>query len=207
MQLSAINSQNFKGNVIAMKDFDRIQQKEAQEIEDTIKLVEALKEAEDRFSHKQDEPDKKSKVGTAVSLLLGAVVLFNIGKKGYNKASETAKYFATLISNNTKVQEMGKAVTEKIATFAQKDNKITSIAQNVAKKVTTAGSTINNKFISKVGAGNLAGGASALAGTYVVAGTDSNDNGVADIAEKGINAYKGAIQNLGVVREIVEALS
>lgn len=207
MQLSAINSQNFKGNANPIKDFDRIQQREAQEIEETIKLLETLKEAEDRFTYKQDEPDKKSKVGTAVSLLLGAVVLFNIGKKSYNKASETVKYFATLISNNTKMQEISRAVTEEIATFAKKDGKIASMVQNLAKKVTDAGSTINKEIISKVGAGNLAGGASALAGTYLVAGTDSNDNGVADIAEKGINAYKGAIQNLGIVREVVEALS
>ncbi len=187
MQINAVSSQSFKGWDSELMNFDV---EKAEQITDALRKLEG-----DRF----ESTEKKSKLQTAFSVVVGALALFLLGRKGFSKISNFA---SNLLQNENTVKYIEKT-KELASNFLNKHGKINS----VVSKIQTAGSTIQDKFINKVGAANLAGGATAIAGTAYVASTDSNENGIADIAEKGVNAYKGAVEKLGVVKTVVDAIA
>lgn len=197
MQLSAVNSQSFKGN--SFKDFEKREKRELKQMEEGLQ---ALRKAQDSLCF-ENEPEKKSTLGTIASVALGAAFLFAIGKKGCNKTQEAVKAITDKTKGSAKIQKFTNGVTKNIAKLTVK-NKMASTLQT---KISQAGSLVNEKVIKKAGLDNLAGAATAIAGTCVVANTDSNGDGVADIGQKGVNAYKGALEGAGFLHQLADIIS
>ena len=67
------------------------------------------------------------------------------------------------------------------------------------------------KTNKKTDAENLITNAAGLTAVAAVApeviSVDGNNDGVSDIAQRNVNAYKNALKNVGIVSEIVEALA
>ena len=98
------------------------------------------------------------------------------------------------------------------------------LTSKVAKseKLTKAASQLNsNPVMAKVGESlkfgaeklkgadkqKLAAGIGATVGAIYIASVDANEDGVSDIAQKGVNAYKGAISKLALINEALKILS
>ena len=62
-------------------------------------------------------------------------------------------------------------------------------------------------FVKKVKPENIFSGVTSVGATAYVSTVDEDGNGVADIAEKGINAYKGALKHIDFVKDLVDMLS
>lgn len=204
--MNAINSINHATSSIrAVKNQNNIAFKGIHEgdlsVYDMENAVKILHSIEDQF----DVKEKKSKLGVAVSIAAGAAVLFGIGKTTYSKAEKMASSFL----NTSLVQKGAKNVGNFVNSFDGKlANSIKDAASKTGKYLGNTKNIINDKLISKLGgSSNVAGIATAAVGSAFVATTDSNNDGVADIAQKGVNAYKAALQRAGVVGELIEALT
>ena len=135
--------------------------------------------------------------------------MFLIGKKGYKKAN---KILSDILSNE-KVKDVAKFASEKASVIISKAKesdamaKVIDGASSIGNKISNAARTIDEKALQKVGKANIAGAATAAAGSVYISNVDSDKNGVADILEKGVNAYKGAISKMGAIGAVVDLVS
>ena len=221
MQVNSINSVNFKG-------YDSLySEDELKEASETIKTAKRLQEMlPDKYETSVDkegnEVKKKSVIGTIASIGGSLVISYLILKKYLTKGSNALD---SLLAKD-KVQDI--ATDVKKVTSVMADDISGKISEQIKKSPKLAGTlnTIKDKAVVK-GAANLTktaakafvdpnnkenviralSGIGAIAGTAYVSSTDANGDGVADIAQKGINAYKGAVDKLGIVGEAIRVLS
>ena len=211
MQVSAINTNNFGNGYYTEMSRENIQ--------DIEKVSQFLRNYSDSHALNQydneEQPQQKSFLGVAASIIVGGIGMFALAKKGLKsassvlnnvKASEVAIKAAELAKNSKLTQKAGE-ITQKL------QNKITNkIADNkVLSRITSIGKEVivDNvaKLINKIGVENTVAGAASIGATAYVARTDGNGNGIPDIAEKGVNAYKNALSHIDAIKEVVDLVS
>ncbi len=200
MQVSAVSSNNFGNSYyeIAKNDIEKAEQ-----------LSQFLRDYNNSnlAMYDEDAPRKKNVLGVATSIVVGALAIFGLTKKGLNgaesvlnsiKETKIASKFGEIVTNSKitqKTVEIAKNLEGKAA------NKIdgNKILSSVAKYAKAA--------FQKVGAKNIIAGATSIGATTYVAHTDGNSNGIPDIAEKGVNAYKNALNHMDAIKEVVDLIS
>jgi hypothetical protein len=227
MQVSAINSTNFGNGYYSNMAND--------EIEKAERLSNFLREysRNDVVSVDSDdeEPKKKNALGVLTSVAIGVIGIFGLTKKGLKSASsivnniKASKLAVKLNEQVTKLNIPSKAEgilqnakkiasdklqgNEKLASIAKKlgeNEKLAKIAKNTKNFIEAA--TIYVKYaVQKLGKENIVAGAASVGATAYVARTDGNGNGIPDIAEKGVNAYKNALSKMDALKEVVDLVS
>ena len=199
MQTNPISAQSFKGSY-QLPEFDT---------DRAIELARALRNMEDEFKHQKEEPEKKNKLELALTAAVGLSGMFLIGKKGYKKANKILSDFLS----NEKVKDVAKFASEKASVIISKAKesdamaKVIKGASSIGNKISNAAKAIDEKALQKIGKANIAGAATAVAGGAYISNVDSDKNGVADILEKGVNAYKGALSQIGAIGAVVDLVS
>ena len=210
MNISASNSVNPNlntsfGREVSFDDSEKI-----------IILGQDLKDSFKKNAPNGDDeaPEKKSIVGVCTSVTVAVLSSFVAGKclalkmmtafpsltpkltNVVRKNADFVKNYADDVVNGVKMQKGGKA------------------AKVVASKVAQAENFARGQFVKlrdKVGiesaVGTIAGAAAAAAISPEIISVDGNNDGVADIAQKNVNAYRNAAQNIGIVSEIVSVLA
>ncbi len=185
---------------------------------DYNKVVSAANNIADSFDTqkkqetKTDEniPEKKSKLGVLVSLGAACLVMYAGGKFAASKVNEIFPKFAPAFEKGLK--RTADFVKEKSSALAEKDGKIASTAGRIVEGAEKTARNIYKKCIKKDGNAaeafkNLAGAAAVAVGLPQIAAADGNKDGIRDISQKNVNAYKSAIENVGFLSEIVNILS
>lgn len=188
-------------------------------------VLEKSKELGDRFTK---NPEEKSPLTTFVSVLGAFATCFLLGKGLASKAMEVFPKLSGQIVELSKKAVAGASVTatklknvhvpEKIASSkvanvvketankVSSNQKVKTFAGKVAEQASLAFTKIKAQPPEKI-IKNAAGIASmAILGTQI-ATVDGNDDGIADIAQKDVNAYKNAIGSIGIIGDIMKSLS
>jgi len=205
MQIDAMNSINFKNGYYS--DLSKT------DIEEAEKLSEILRNYNDSFKpsyydNENEAPKKKGILNTIASVAIGSLVLFAIAKKGYKNA---AALKAKVLENPT-VQKIRTSADNLIKSDIIKNAVPVKFLGNLKEQITKipgvkAVQQGTKTLVEKVKPENLFAGAASLGATTYVATTDGNNNGIPDIAEKGVNAYKNAIKQLDVIKEVVDLVA
>lgn len=206
MNVSAVNCTPIKPQAFGNeKNFD-----------DAQKILDMSKELSDSFG--KEGQDKKTKAQTLVSVLGALATTFVLGKV---MAGKVLTAFPTLPA---KIAEgagklKGLASKIKIPNAIKTSKPMTKLASNT--KLQNAASVISEKagaaiesakgYIAEKGSDavikDAAGLASMAAFGSKIAKVDGNKDGVADIAQNNVNAYKNAVDQMGIIGEITKALS
>ena len=162
-------------------------------------FVERTEELSDTFT-KTKKNGKKSRLGILASIAMAGAVTFIGGKllgdklsRVFPKASEKISAHIEKFSNN-KLFKAGEKVVEKLK----------GKPGEYAKKIYNG---FTNLFKGKGNVANVAGilGVATLGKEIVT--VDKNGDGIKDIAQKHVNAYKNASEKLGVVGDVAHMLS
>lgn len=213
MKISAVNSTPLKpqsfGNDVNKAQF----------------VLEKSKELGDRFAK---NPEEKSALGTFVSVLGAFATCFLLGKGLASKAMEVFPKLSDEIVTLSKKAVSGASVVAGKLKNIHIPEKVTSskvgnIVRETAEKVSSNQKVKNlagkaseqaSNIFAKIKAQpadkiikNAAGIASmAILGSQI-ATVDGNDDGIADIAQKDVNAYKNAIGSIGIIGDIMKSFS
>ncbi len=211
MQISSINSVNFRSNSIDI-DFNDAKK----DIEAARKLQKALKTDNLKNTEKSK---KKNFFEVVASLATTFLVAFLMAKKLYKHGGE--------LVNQLKNNSLKKLLQEKINN-SEAIKEITNTVKGKMRKIQIPESLKNNKLAKKLNEltpeglktaakkvvetikkhpDNAASILGAAAGTAYVAATDYDENGIPDIAEKGVNAVKGAVQRFNGFSAAIETLT
>ena len=216
MNVSAINCTPIKPKVSFGNGAD--------DFSDAQKVLDLSKQLNDNFQ-KGDDPEHKSPIQTAISVAGALATTFVLGKVA---ASKIITAFPNLLSKAgqgaRKVAE--KAKTVKVPNFVKNIkfpekvqaglNKVANnpVVKSVSEKATKFAGEAATKAANYVKTQspeklftNGAGIASMLALGGQIAKVDGNKDGISDIAQENVNAYRSMAQNAGIFTEIVEALS
>ncbi len=163
-------------------------------------------------------PEQKSFLGTVASVAVAAAVMYGGGKLVGSKINEIAPKFAPALVDG--LRNGANTIRNKAAELSQKDGKVASaVGKGIAKAEKFARNVYKN-HIQKGGSPadamkNLAGSAGLIFGTGRVVTVDANvdpttgekgDN-IADIKQKGVNAYGNALKGLDAISNIITAVS
>ena len=188
MQVSAVNSTNFGNSYYT--DMSR------SDIEKAEQISLAMRKCNDAFFSSEDKPKRKNILGIIASVGVGLVGTFLIAKKGLKSAE-------TVAESIKKINIVQKA-TEKIAkTKPVQDAKVTF---ELFKRNYSLGKKATN-FVDKYGRDNVIAGIASLGTTAYVATTDGNGDGIPDIAEKGVNAYKNTLGRVDAIKDFIDLVS
>lgn len=207
MQVGAINSVNFKAN----EKFDLYNNNkfDIADIEKSINAVRILENRQNKdtveFSdeNQNQEPEKKNILELALSLAGTVIGAFLLSRKAYNKVTPKIQGIFENISKKVDLEKYVSNAKTKINNIGFLKNAVEAIkgmAQNIASK----DNFVVNKLRDKA---NVAGVIGAIAGTTYIATTDGNGDGIADIAQKGVNVYNNAVRKFGPVAEAIRVLS
>lgn len=204
MNVSALNSTPLKPQPSFGREY---------QIEDAEHIMELSEQLSDSFD-KVEKPQVKSAGGIFASVIGAVLTTFVIGKcaaakvitafpslstkinDGLRKGANFVKNYADDLANGVKLQKGGKYtkfVGEKVGIA---ENSLRGLYKNLVNKMGTDGLIKNI-----VGVGAVA----TIAPEIVK--VDGNKDGIADIAQRNVSAYKNALNNVGIVSEIVDSLS
>lgn len=204
MNVSALNSTPLKPQPSFGREY---------QIEDAEHIMELSEQLSDSFD-KVEKPQVKSAGGILASVIGAILTTFVVGKcaaakvitafpslstkvnDGLRKGANFVKNYADDLANGVKLQKGGKYtkfVGEKVGIA---ENSLRSVYKNLVNKMGTDGLIKN-----AVGVGAVA----AIAPEILK--VDGNKDGIADIAQRNVSAYKNALNNVGIVSEIVDSLS
>ncbi len=202
--LGAVNSINFKGNSLKVNNQTAFKGSYDgyTNFTELDNIVTKLKTTEEEFA-----PDKKSKLGVLASLALGTAALFALGKRGYTQIGSIVNGIAGSKVGKQAQDVVGGLVNKGLTKAAEKNDRVAETIQNLSDKLPKAQAQVSNVINKAGGAQNIAGAVTAIGGTAYVTSVDGNGDGISDIAQKGVNAYKNAIHQAGVVGELIEALT
>lgn len=219
MSISSVNCTPIKpqvafGNLKGVDGEQGILQK-PEGVDEAQKVLQLSKELSDSF-RKEDKEGEEVKVKhplqTAVSLVGAALAMYTVGKGAgkaaialSKKAPESLKKGLTEGYKNVSKwasKQAGKLPTNEKLAHAY-TNTVGRVANGVKKGVTDA--------VAKNGAEKVfttATGALAVA-TLVpkVAKADGNGDGIADIAQTGINAYQSAFKTAEIFADMIDAIA
>lgn len=204
MNISALNSVPANSSTSFGRDY---------QIEDAEHIIELSEELSDSFQ-KAEKPEIKSKGAIFASVIGAVLTTFVVGKcaaakvttafpslstkitDGLRKGADCVKNYSDDVANGVKLQKGGKYtkfVGEKVG-----------IAENFARNE-------YKKLANKMGAEGIIRNAAGVGAVVAIApeilSVDGNEDGVSDIAQKNVNAYKNAVRSLGIVSDIIESLS
>lgn len=204
MNVSALNSTPVKSQPSFGKEY---------QIEDAEHIMELSGQLEDSFS-KAEKPAIKSAGGILASVIGAVLAAFVMGKcaaskvttafpsistkitNGLRKGANSLRNYADDVANGVKLQKGGK------------------LAQAAGKKVAVVEKFARNKYqqlAEKMGAEGIITNAVGLASVATIVPeilkVDGNQDGISDIAQRNVSAYKNAMKNVGIVSEIVDSLS
>ncbi len=212
MQVSAIGSSpNFSSNI-------------------TDDNIETLANIASRYSDYQEyedgdtleissskQPVIKSPVESAIALICAAVIPFAIGKGTSKAAIElvnsnkyTSKYaseFAGFVAGNA--SKLGQALKGKGSEILNNEASNKFMKKSV-ELISKAASAVSNK-VSKINnptklATTAVGVAAMIKNTPEILKADTNGNGVKDVLEKNVSAYKQTQSSLGALGEVLTAV-
>lgn len=184
------------------------------EIEDAEHIAKLTEELKDSFNKDCEDEEKKSKAGIFASVAGAILTTFVIGKcaaskvmtafpklcskltGGLRKGANFVRNSADDILNGKKLPKSNKFVKNITKQIARLEKK----ARELFVKITGKSST-ENVVSTAVGVA----AASAVAPEIIK--VDSNNDDIPDIAQRNVNAYKNAAQKIGIVSEVVGALS
>ena len=182
-------------------------------IEDAEKIIKLSEQLSDSFE-KIEQPKIKSAGGILASLLGAGLATFVVGKCAANKVMVA---FPSLPEKITNVMRKGANIVrdyaDDVANGAklQKGGKYT---QTIAKNVGKAEAFAREQFVKyrdKLGLEGLLTNAVGIASIATIAPevikVDGNEDGISDIAQKNVSAYKNALNSVGIVSELVDSLS
>lgn len=150
----------------------------------------------DEYCKNKKQPEKKNFLLSALSIGVGFYASYKLGKMGAKKINGFIAN-SKVASGITKfVGDFTKTTIDKMASSKNKTaSKSAELVQKVAGK-------IKNKHIEET-AGITAG----ILSTASLVKTDSNNDGVADILQKNVNAYTGALKDMQVLSNVIEVLA
>lgn len=183
------------------------------QVEDVEHVMQLTRELNDSFQ-RAEEPEHKSVAGIFASVAGAILTMFILGKCAASKIMTAFPGITTKLGSAIrKGANVVRDYSDDVAKGAklQKGGKYT---QFVGDKVSKAESFLRKNYIKlrdKSGAENLITNAVGLTAVATIApeviSVDGNNDGVSDIAQKNVNAYKNALRNVGIISEIVEALA
>jgi len=211
MQVSAVNSTNFGNSYYT--DMSEADIRKAEQIS------RALKQYNDTFTSSEGESKRKSVLGIIASVGVGLAGIFLLTKKGLKGAES--------IAESIKKDDLAQKAVEKVTDYANKtgiSSKFSKLSKTITKsKIVQDAATTFNLYkinyplgqkatkvvnnIGKLGRDNIIAGATSLGATAYVATTDGDGNGIVDIAEKGVNAYKNALGRIDAIKDFVDLVS
>jgi hypothetical protein len=207
MNISAINctpikpKTSFSGGIDENKDY--------YSFEDVQKVMDLTNQLDDSFT-KEDNSDvkQKSKLQTAVSVAGALATTFALGKSVASYAFSISPKLPSKLNGVLKAG--GNFIKNNSEKLASKNGKV---AQFIGKNVGKLENTARQAYTNAVANSNVNQVLTNLAGVAAVGGiaskvitVDGNRNGVKDIAEENVNAYKNALGTLDTLKNIANAL-
>lgn len=210
MNVSAVNCTPIKPQVSFGQD---------QDFSDAQRVLDMSKELSDSFAK---EDGQKSKLQTIASIggalattcILGRAMAGKLIDAGVH--TKLASFGKTVLAkakdikapNFVKNVKFPEKVQKGIAKIAE-NPKVKNTAAVVVDKATKLKSSAQT-YIAEHGAEKIIKDTAGLASMAVfgtqIAKVDGNGDGIADIAQKNVNAYQNAVRDMGVVGEIAKAL-
>ena len=174
------------------------------------KIVMAAQQLEDSFVTPEKEDTQKSKLGVAASLAGAVLVTYMGGRFAAAKVIEAFPKAVPAMENGLK--KASGFIQEKASTLAAKDGKVASTFGKIAKRAEEGARNVyKNRLDKGDGAATalkrLSGTAALMFGLPKIATVDGNNDGISDITQKNANAYKSALNSIGIVSDVVDALS
>lgn len=183
------------------------------QIEDAEYILRLAKELNDSFQ-KAEEPEHKSKAGVIASVVVATLAMYVIGKSAASKVMTAFPSISTKLSNGMRkganfVRDFSDDVAKGVK--LEKGGKFTKF---IGEKVSKFENLLRINFIKLRDKssienliGNTAGLTAVAAVTPEIISVDGNNDGISDIAQKNVNAYKNAMNRVGILSEIIEALT
>ncbi len=208
MNISANNSINGNVNTTFGKEY------KIEDAEHIARLTEELKDSFIKGNEGKEVPEMKSFAGICASAIGAVLTTFVIGKCAASKVMTafpglTSKASNYIRKNANFVRDYADDVANGIK--LKKGGKYTKAA---AEGIGKAEKFAREKFISlrdKMGTegiiSNMAGAAAIASVAPEILSVDGNKDGISDIAQRNVNAYKNAAQNIGIISEVVNALA
>ncbi len=209
MSISAVNCSPIKPQVsFGDTEYESKESKKVAGLSDVDRLYNEARKY-DEFSKSNDgSPKSKSFLQTFFSVAAAFVVTYGCGKLLASQALNLFPKASGKILNGLKVVGNGLLnKTEKLANneghkniskVAKKANDV--LAQLKAKAVDSIKNEGIDNFIK-----NIAGVASVLGFVPKITTVDGNNDGIADITQEGVNAYKNAINEVNIISDILKA--
>lgn len=166
------------------------------------RVLDLSRELNDSFKKEgSEENDKKNPVATAVSVAGACLSMFALGRVAGKGAMALVNKIPASAKENA--AEFVKKQTSKI-----KAPKITIKNEKAAQFVSNAYKQVAS-FAAKCKANpeNVAGGIAALTLAPAIITADGNQDGVADIAQKNINAYSSALKSAEIFADMFESIA
>lgn len=200
MQVNSINSTSFGKNGY----FVEMTKEDIKDLESFNKTLKKYNDIQNiNHTNSEGEPQRKGIIATLLSIAVGGAVIFAASKKGYRSVSSVVSTVTKKISQKGSVQNFAGAVKNLANSY-----KLTS---NISKTLSSAKDKVTNsivgEFAKKAGAENIFAGATTLGVTARVLKEDGNENGIPDIMERGVNAYKNVLKEADLAKEVIDTLS
>ena len=191
MNISAINCTPIKPHVSFRSEHDDNYQEFASK----------AMSLEDQFCPCDEEaPEKKSMIGTLVSLATAVLITYAGGKFAADKFSTIFKGTAANVNGRLAKFADGNTMKAVGSYLGKKSGKVAEFGKTVFDKVTTG-------LKSPEAFKNVAGALAVAAFVPQIATVDRNGDGIRDISQKQVNAYKGVMENLGVFSDIINFIA
>lgn len=184
----------------------------AEGVDEAQRILQLSRQLNDSFQKEDEDITVKHPVQTALSLVGAGLAMFALGK-GVGKAiiaaaKKTPENVKTGLANGLKTASDW---TSKQAGKLPKNDKLTAVFDKTVGKAANGLKGSVASVIEKNGAEKVfttATGALAAA-TLVpkVAKADGNSDGIADIAQNGINAYQSAFKTAEIFSDMINALA
>ena len=189
----------------------------AEGADDARKIIALSNDLNDSFVKKDDEGNNiKGPLALGVSILGAAASMFALGVGGSKAAIAGAKKLNTKFpALKDTVVKNGKKAVDYVAKKMPKvpvklTEKISPKVKNFVSQNTVKAKTFGTGLVEKYGAEKLftvgTGVLTAAALAPDIVKADANGDGIADIADKRINAYSSALKSVGIFEEIVNVL-
>lgn len=177
-------------------------------IEDAEKIVKLSEQLGDSFK-KSEKPKVKSAGGVLASVLGTVLATFVIGK------CAASKVMTAFPSISGKVNSGLKKGADAVKNYADDLVKGGKNSKAIGEGINKAEKFAREAFIKlrdkSGGADKLLTNAVGIASVAAVAPeimkVDGNEDGISDIAQKNISAYKNALHSVGIVSELIDSLS
>ena len=142
-----------------------------------------------------EENDKKSLLGSTASILMAVGISYIGGAMFAGKVSEAFNP-QTIEKLNGIISKGAGKVASKIAKPLAKNS--SKLLNNVAEKLPQIAQKVNYKHV--------VGLASASVFVPKLTTVDGNNDGIKDITQKNVNAYKNAFQGLGAIADLLSTI-